>query len=39
MIVSKMESVALCGQFSQGVPENPGQSSVAKICDELMSTS
>ena len=38
-IVSKMESVASFGQFSQGVPENPGHTSVAKICDGLMSTS
>ena len=26
-----MESVTLCGQFSQGVPENPGQTLVAKF--------
>ena len=38
--MSKMASVSSCGQFSQGVPENPGQTSVAKkICGEPMHTS
>ena len=34
-IVSKIKLVASCGQFSQGVPENPGQTSVAKFVVNL----
>ena len=33
--MSKIKSVAFCGQFSQGVPENPGQTSVAKFVVNL----
>ena len=34
-IVSKIASVALCRQFSQEVPENPGQTSVIKFIVNL----
>ena len=30
-IVSKIKSVASCEQFSQGVPENPGQTPLANL--------